>query len=586
MRLALAFSLAASAVGTLAAQNTVQVPLNFNFNGIVHAGEAGNPDAPSGYRSISDRALDFTNGVPASAVLQRYAIVDTAGTLDMVHLGNRNAVSNGLWAFDSFPNGNTVGTQPTWLTNVNQSGPQTTTLQNAIPIGPTSSASVVMQVSDGGGSCNMTFGYQSGASSVHVISAPDWFGGSLPGRDSVDQANQGVNLNVSETVVDLSAYAGDLITSVTFSNRTNANGGYGILGVNVEAAAAPQRVNNIPLAMNWNGVVHTGEAGNPDDPNGYRSISDRGLNFQAGVPSNILIDDFDLVDQPGVLDLVMIGNRNTVDGGIWAFDPTPDGDNRGTQPAWLPNVDLTGPQTTMITPPILLDSASKADILFQMSNGGGDIDVTFTLLTGAITASLRGGDWVGGPFSGTGDADLAVPSLSLNLERSSIDLAPLQGLVLTQITFSNFSNPNGSCAILGANVTGCRACANAGGHTVLGGGVGPTISTNSDGTLGCDLDWTVAGAAPNTPLGLWALSLGQTAVPLSTVFPACNGTVHVINPLLSPATVDGTGTSTYVVPMPPIPGLCGQAVVGQYVQLNFGACGVLLSDALAFTIGN
>ena len=122
--------------------------------------------------------------------------------------------------------------------------------------------------------------------------------------------------------------------------------------------------------------------------------------------------------------------------------------------------------------------------------------------------------------------------------------------------------------------------------TVLGGGVGPTISTNSDGTLGCDLDWTVAGAAPNTPLGLWALSLGQTAVPLSTVFPACNGTVHVINPLLSPATVDGTGTSTYVVPMPPIPGLCGQAVVGQYVQLNFGACGVLLSDALAFTIGN
>jgi len=586
MRLALASALAALLGGAISAQNTVQVALNYNFNGIVHAGEAGNPDAPNGFRSISDRALDFTNGVPASAVLQRYALVTTAGSFDMVHLGNRNTVSNGIWAFEPFPNGNTVGTQPSWLAAVNQSGPQTTTLQNAIPLGPTSSASVVMQVSDGGGSCNVTFGYQSGASSVHVISAPDWFGGSLPGRDSVDQANPGVNLNVAETVIDLSAYAGDLMTSVTFSNRTNANGGYGILGVNVEAAAAPQRVNSIPLAMNWNGVVHAGEAGNPDDPNGYRSISDRGLDFQAGVPSNILIDDFELVDQPGVLDLVMLGNRNTVDNGNWAFDPTPDGDNRGVQPAWLPNVDLTGPQSTTITPPILLDSASKAEILFQTSNGGGDFDVTFTFQSGSITSTLRGSDWVGGPFFGTGDADLAAPSLPLNIERGAIDLAPLQGLVLTEITFSNFSNPDGSCAILAANVSGCRACVNAGGHTVLGGGVGMTISTSSDGTLGCDLDWTVAGAVPNTPFGLWALSIGQGSLPLSTVFPACNGTVYVVNPLLLGATVDGAGSSTFVLPMPPLPGLCGQVVVGQYVQLSLGACGVLLSDALAFTIGN
>ena len=132
MRLATVMLLSLGCAAT--AQNTVQVPLNYNFNGIVHAGEAGQPDAPNGYRSISDRALDFTNGVPNSAVLQRFAIVATAGTLDMVHLGNRNTVDNGNWSFDPFPNGNDVGTQPTWLTNANQSGPQTTTLQT--PISP------------------------------------------------------------------------------------------------------------------------------------------------------------------------------------------------------------------------------------------------------------------------------------------------------------------------------------------------------------------------------------------------------------------------------------------------------------------
>ncbi len=582
----LAITTALLVCSTLSAQNTVQVPLNYNFNGICHAGEAGSPNAPNGFRSISDRALSFVNGVPASAILQRYALVETANTLDMVHLGNRNTVSNGLWAFDPFPNNNNVGTQPAWLSSVNQAGPQTTTIANPIPIGSTSSASIVLQVSDGGGSCNVTFGYQSGATSVHVISAPDWFGGSLPGRDSVDQANQGVNLNVVEAVIDLSVYAGDLMTSITFSNRTNQNAGYGIYGVNVEAAPEPQRVNNIALDMNWNGIVHSGEAQQPDAPNGYRSISDRGLDFQAGVPSNSFLAGFELVDQPGALDLVMLGNRNAVGGGAWAFDPAPDGDDVGTQPAWLPNVDLTGPQSTTLTPPILLDSASKAEILFQMSNGGGDFDVTFTLQSGAITATLRGSDWVGGPFLGTGDADQANPNQSLNIELGSVDLAPLQGLVLTEITFSNFSNPNGACAILAANVTGCRACATAGGATVLGGGVGPTISTTSSGTLGCDLDWTVDGATPNTPFGLWAISVGQAAIPLSTIFPGCNGTAHVVNPLLAPATVDGLGSATYSLSMPPLPGLCGQVVVGQYVQLNLGACSILLGDALAFTIGN
>ena len=51
----------------------VPVPLNYNFNGIVHAGEAGLPDSPTGYRSISDRGLDFSAGVPNDPLLVGYA---------------------------------------------------------------------------------------------------------------------------------------------------------------------------------------------------------------------------------------------------------------------------------------------------------------------------------------------------------------------------------------------------------------------------------------------------------------------------------------------------------------------------------
>src|SRR5690606_21085308 len=109
----LAAALAAAAFAPC--QNTVQVPLNYNFNGIVHPGETGQPDAPNGFRSISDRALDFTAGVPATPIFQRFAVVAQPGVLDMVHLGNRNTVDGGNWAFDANPDGDNRGTQPSWL---------------------------------------------------------------------------------------------------------------------------------------------------------------------------------------------------------------------------------------------------------------------------------------------------------------------------------------------------------------------------------------------------------------------------------------------------------------------------------------
>ena len=568
------------------AQNTVSIALNYNFNGIAHAGETGQPDAGNGFRAISDRALDFTGGLPGNPVFTRFSMVTSPGVLDMVHLGNRNTVDNGNWAFDGSPNGNNVGVQPTWLPNVNQSGAQTTVLATPIAIGSSSSASVLFHVSNGGGSCDVTFGYASGQSSVHTITAPDWFGGSYAGRDSVDQANAGANLGLMESVLDLSGDAGEILNQISFSNRSNPVAGYGIYAVNVEAEIAAQAVNHIALQNNWNGIVHSGEALQPDAPNGYRSIADRGLDFTGGVPNQPLLAGYELVAMPGVLDVVMLGNRNAVGGGSLAFDAVPDGDDVGVQPAWLPSVDLTGPQVTNLAQPILLDASSRAAVLFQTTHGGGVFDVTFTFTNASITTSMRGSDWVGGPFVGRANVDRALPGLPLRIEEGSVDLAPLAGFVLTAITFSNFSNPNGSCAILAANVSGCLACANAGAIVNLGGGAGPTIQTSVTGALGCGLDWAVQGASPNTPFALWAVGVGSTSLPLSLVFASCSSTLYVANPITAPAQVDAFGSSAFALPLVNDPVFCGTTITAQLAEIVAQPCPLLLSDALSITIGN
>lgn len=579
--------LAALTANSLAVgQTTVQVPLNYNFNGIVHAGEDGVPDAANGFRSISDRALDFTAGVPGNPVFARYQVVANAGVLDMVHLGNRNTVDGGNWAFNPSPNGNDVGVQPNWLSNVNQAGPQVTVLASPIAVGTSSTVSVLFHVSNGGGACTVTIGYTGGLSSTHTIAAPDWFGGSYAGRDSVDRANAGAGLSLTESILDISAQAGESMTQISFSNRSSSTAGYGIYAVNVEAAVEPTRRNQIPLACNWNGIVHAGEDLQPDAPNGFRSIADRALDFTAGVPVVPLLSEFAVVDAAGALDVVMLGNRNTVAAGAVAFDTVANGNDIGVQPSWLPQVDLTGPQTTTLAAPILLDTASSASFLYQMSNSGGVFDVTFELDIGPITVTLRGSDWVGGPFLGRGSVDRALAGLPLRIDSDVVDLGPLSGFVLNAITFSNFSNPNGSCAILAANVTGCLACANAGAVSNLGGGDGPTIATSSTGALGCALQWDLAGAAPNTPFGLWAIGFGATALPLATIFPACTSTLHVPSPITTAAAVNGLGAATLSLVPPVDPALCGGTLTAQFVEIVASPCPLLLSDALSITIGN
>ena len=231
----------------------VQIPLNYNFNGIAHAGETGAADSPSGFRSISDRALDFSAGVPNDALLNKYAVVTTAGSLDVVHLGNRNTVDGGGFAFEGAADGDNFGIRPTWLATdaeVDQSGPQTTMLASALLLDVAGSASFIYQISNGGGDFDVVFGFTDSTTFTATLTGSDWFvggtdpggipGGFLPGTDSVDSASaSGNRLRVEEMTVDLSAQAGKSLNSLTFQNRSNTSAGYAILGANVVAVPEP-----------------------------------------------------------------------------------------------------------------------------------------------------------------------------------------------------------------------------------------------------------------------------------------------------------------------------------------------------------
>jgi hypothetical protein len=571
-----------------AAAQAIPVPLDNNFNGIVHAGEAGLPDDPSGYRSISDRGLDFAGGVPNDPLLNAYQLITTPGSLDIVHLGNRNTVDGGSRAFDTVVNGDQRGIQPTWLVNVDQSTPQTTVLAAPLPIAPSTVVGFLYQISNGGGSFDVTFGFAGGGAHTVTLSGSDWFGGTLPGAQDVDQANLGNNLSVTEGLVPMNAFAGQVVNTITFGNRSNATAGYAILACNFEYPPVPPRINRIPLTYNWNGIVHAGEAANPDSPNGYRSISDRGLDFSAGVPAQSLLAPYSFVTAANTLDIVHLGNRNTVSGGAWAFDLVADGDSVGVQPAWLVNPNQTTPQTTTLTDRILLDGTSDAKLLFQISNGGGSFDVEFTFLSGApLVATVTGGDWFGGALPGTGNIDSGTVGANLSLTERRIDLSAQAGRVLTAISFQNASNANGGIAIAAMNVAGCVWCASGtvGGVQNLGGGTGAQMNSFGSFGLGCPLGWTVSAATPNA-LGVFAVGLGTASVPLAVALPGCPGTIHTPNPVVVTAITDAFGAASVTLPVVPNQSFCGTVVTAQHYVLGPGACFLVPSDAVAITIGN
>src|SRR5262249_9654292 len=141
---------------------------------------------------------------------------------------------------------------------------------------------------------------------------------------------------------------------------------------------------SIPLNYNFDGLVHDTEVGVPDDPDGFRSISDRalrvdgGLNsFGSGTTVGTTGVPYQSVSTRQTLDTVHLGDRDTVNGFAFIFDTEANGDAIGIQPNWLPSTDQTGPQTTDTTAlNITLRSSTEIGFLFQVSNGGGNFDVT------------------------------------------------------------------------------------------------------------------------------------------------------------------------------------------------------------------
>jgi len=221
-----------------------RIPLNYNFNGIVHAGEAGLPDDPNGFRSVSDRALDFQAGRPFDGITSKYYLIDEPGELDLVHLGNRNTVTTGNWAFDATADGDWLGTQPAWLTNVDQSGPQTTVLAAPILLFPGAGATMILQGSDGGGGLEMTLDFVSGGSQTFTAIAGDWFIGPYASVWRDDAQTTLSTLNLTENFFDLSPHVGEAVTQITFKNATNTNGAIAILAMNINTGAPTTPAND------------------------------------------------------------------------------------------------------------------------------------------------------------------------------------------------------------------------------------------------------------------------------------------------------------------------------------------------------
>lgn len=278
MRRLVALSSITAILATTAAFAGSPVPLtlDYNFNGMVHAGEAGLPDAPAGFRAISDRALDLTmpptEGGQTFGDLSSpntgfpYDIEDGAGALDIIHLGDRNTVDGGNWAFDAVADGDDIGIQPTWLPSSDQTSAGTT-VQPPVMLDSASEIGLLYQISNGGGDFDVTLGFDDATTVTVTLNGPDWFGpfGGTPdppgpgvamqanvatdffGTASVDQANPDANLIVTEAVIGAAELLGDLgfdadgkvLESITFDNRANTNGGYAILAATAVGLVVP-----------------------------------------------------------------------------------------------------------------------------------------------------------------------------------------------------------------------------------------------------------------------------------------------------------------------------------------------------------
>lgn len=167
----------------------------------------------------------------------------------------------------------------------------------------------------------------------------------------------------------------------------------------------------LPLDYNWNALVHSGEMGMPDNPDGYRSISDRGLTVEVDVnslPSAVTGNtglDYELNTSPFEVDSVFLGLRRT-------WDSAPDPDEHGIQPSWDPTGGTAEVSSlaNVLGAPLLAESDFALGFLYNISNGGGTFDVSLDFDGEIVTVTLAAPDWFGAPpvpVPGTGVATQA-----------------------------------------------------------------------------------------------------------------------------------------------------------------------------------
>ncbi|MCA3005830.1 MAG: hypothetical protein LW650_11890 [Planctomycetaceae bacterium] len=166
----------------------------------------------------------------------------------------------------------------------------------------------------------------------------------------------------------------------------------------------------VPLSYNFNGMAHTVESvplndnTNADQPDGYRSIADRGLYVDPADPtafgSSGLVGatglTYSIVTQPFVVDVVHLGNRAL----LFPFEAAVNiATNIGVFPNWALTAaanNHTTPQVSTLASPVTLDAGSSIGVLYHASNGGGQFDCVLNFSDGSsVTARLAAPDWFG-----------------------------------------------------------------------------------------------------------------------------------------------------------------------------------------------
>ena len=445
----------ASIVAAAGLATAAELPLDFNWNGLVHDAEVGTPNfnVPDGYRSYGDRgliagldgAIGGTTG-SFSTTDGDYMIEQSAGVVDCMMIGQRTPdPDTEIW--DSIEDTDGVATAPTWdpTGGTGQVLNAMTTLPAPVAMDSTSTVSVLYHGTQGGGEFDMTLHFVGGSSTTVTLHAPDWFanfgptpnpplpgvaaqaltGGPFTGSGWLGSSNndvpfEGPPLNVVEAVVStdslLNGLAFDMdgleLESVSFdASSLGSRVGVGIFGISVNGAVTP-------LDYNWNGLVHASELNipTPNRPDGYRSISDRSLTLfgpdSAGGGTFLLqVDEFDYHLHPNAdeVDIVMIGDRP------FGFDSVADNDNEGTVPNW----DVSGGSgeiplwVSSVGAPYTMTADTAIGLLYHGTNGGGDFFVFLEFTDGSSEiVILNTGDWFADFDPGVAPPDIGVESQS------------------------------------------------------------------------------------------------------------------------------------------------------------------------------